>query len=216
MGKPITIGQSHNLMSVLANNVCWDELDAKKVQEVIDKPQEAGRQFTQFLKNGAEAVICLLASFVTKLVDKFSHTEFLGEDWKIAERDEREDGLTEVDWFKVDFETCLKPNESHITGEEKLKRLKAGGKVRLGGRAFLTLWQDYQEKKEASVLEQLYKTKGILYVDFFGLILQTPSGGRRVLYLCRGGDGAWFWHFDWLGRGWLARSFSAVSQVSSN
>lgn len=213
MGNPITIGQSHNLVSVLANNVCWDELDAEAIQQIIDKPQEAGRQFTQFLKNGGKAVICLVASFVLKLVDAFSHTDFLGNDWSVVERDEREDGFKEMDWSKVDYETCLKEGETVITGEEKLKRLKAGGKIRLGGRAFLTLWNDYQEKKEASVLEQLYKTKGMTYVDFFGLLLQTPVGRRGVLCLCRVNGGIWNWHYRWFGHDWAARDFSAVSQV---
>lgn len=216
MSKPITIGQSHNLISVLANNVCWDELDAKIVQQIIDNPQEAGRQFTQFCKNSAKVFIYLVTSLVLKLVDKFSHTEFLGDDWKIVERDEREDSLTEIDWSKVDFATCLKDDEPRITGEEKLKRLKATDKIRLGGRAFLTLWEDYQEKKEVSVLKQLYNTKGIAYVDFFGLVLQAPHGSRRVLCLYRVGDGSWHWSYGWLAGAWVARCFSAVSQVSLN
>lgn len=78
MNKPITIGQSHNLMSILANNVCWDELDAEMVQKkIIENPQEAGRQFTQFLKSGAKTVICLVTSLVLKLIDAFTLTRLV-------------------------------------------------------------------------------------------------------------------------------------------
>jgi hypothetical protein len=215
--KAVSREQAVAVMAVLMSNIDWDELDGELLQkEVVTKPKEAGKRCTQFLKNGAMAVICSAGSFVLKLVDAFNHTEFLGRDWKVTERDEREDSLTEVDWSKVDYETCLKDGEPLIAGEEKLKRLKAGFKIRHGGRAFLSLWKDYQEKGETSVLEKLYKAKGITYVDFFGLVLQTPGGYRRVLYLYRYAGGGWYWFCGWLDRDWDAGNFSAVSQVSSS
>lgn len=166
------------------------------------------------IQNGARAVI--VASNVLKLVDTFNHAEFLGKDWEVVDCDEREDSLTEVNWSKVNYENCLKEGESSITGEEKLKRLKIKGKLRFGGRAFFSLWKDYQEKGEASVLEQLYKTKRITYVDFFGLVFQAPGGYRGVLYLYRSGDGRWDWYYCWLAYVWYYRDLSAVSRVSLN
>ena len=215
--KAVSREQAVAIISALMSNVDWDELDGEELQrEVVAVPKEAGKRFTQFLKNGAKTVVNVITPFTLKLVDKFNHAEFLGNNWSVVECDEREDSLTEVDWNEVEFETCLKDGESRIIGEEKLKCLKAMDKIRHGGRSFLTLWKDYQEKKEASVLEQLYKIKGITYIDFFGLVLQAPDGDRGVLCLCRDDGGAWSWYCSWLGSGWGSGSFSAVSQVSSN
>lgn len=50
MGKPISIGQSHNLMSVLANNADWEKIDTEVAQQIIDDPRRAGLNFTEFLK----------------------------------------------------------------------------------------------------------------------------------------------------------------------
>lgn len=215
--KAVSREQAVAIIGVLMSNVDWDKLDGDKLQrEVIAVPKEAGKRFTQFLKDGVKVVVNVIASFTLKLVDKFNYTDFLGEGWSVVECDKREDSLTEVDWNKVDFETCLEDDELRITGEEKLKCLKAMGKIRHGGRSFLTLWKDYQEKREASVLEQLYKIKGITYIDFFGLVLQMPNGRRRcVLYLCRDANGAWHWYCGWLDRDRDSGSFSALSQVSS-
>jgi len=54
MGR-ITIDQSHQVMAVLATNAAWEEIDFEetRLQDlVIRNPNEAGRQFTAFLKNG--------------------------------------------------------------------------------------------------------------------------------------------------------------------
>src|SRR3989338_2331431 len=57
MRKPVIIGQSHNIISVLANNVDWGALDATVLRQIIDNPREAGVQFTAFLKNGGRVTI---------------------------------------------------------------------------------------------------------------------------------------------------------------
>lgn len=229
--KAVSREQAVAVMATLMANVDWNELDGKLLQdEVFADPKDAGKRFTQFLKNGAKAVVTVVASFVLKLASSFDSTEFIGKGWSVwkgpadgnglegdEDRDVREDDLAEIDWSHVEFETCLKEGESCITGEEKFCRLKKSGKICYGGRAFLSLWKDYQEKGESSVLENLYRTKGITYVDFFGLILRTSDGYRRVLYLFRRDGGRWGWGYYWLDRGWSCRNFSAVSaQVSSN
>jgi hypothetical protein len=50
MSKPISIGQSHNLMSVLANNVDWSQIDGEAAQRIINDPRCAGRNFVEFLR----------------------------------------------------------------------------------------------------------------------------------------------------------------------
>lgn len=127
--------------------------------------------------------------------------------------DPRADALAEVDFSQVMFENCLEPDESRITGNEKLRRLNEKPGILHGGRQFQVLWSDYQARGENSVLEHLRKTKGITYIDFFGLRLRGPDGGRYVLYLYWDG-GHWGWDYYWLGLGWDDRRYSAVSPAS--
>src|SRR5688572_5104866 len=109
MSKPISVGQSHTLISILANNVAWDELDARVVQEIINYPRQAGRHFTVFLKNGARLTISQPGMLRIDRSQLFDPTKFegLGKDWKIVEQDERSLALTELDLLKVLFETTL-------------------------------------------------------------------------------------------------------------
>jgi hypothetical protein len=58
MGR-ITTDQSHQIISTLIANVQWDEIDfyATGLQDaVIRNPREAGRRFTEWLKNGAQTI----------------------------------------------------------------------------------------------------------------------------------------------------------------
>ena len=142
----------------------------------------------------------------------FDPVKFIGKNWSLIpeEHDTRCDALTEVDFGKVQFETCLKEDETLIIkGEEKLTRLKAGRDIRLGATVFMGLWEDYQKNKENSTLENLYKEKSIAYLDFFGDVLLDPSGDRLVLCLCRDDDGEWAWDYYWLERDWDAHDRSA-------
>ena len=41
-----------SVLSVLMNNADWDAVNAPILQNVIDNPRDAGRQFTAFLQNG--------------------------------------------------------------------------------------------------------------------------------------------------------------------
>lgn len=158
----------------------------------------------------------LIASFA---VDP---ARFIGKDWRIWRGPADGDGLTgekdtdprsqdtaEIEIARILFETCLREGENSIPGEEKLSRLKKAGHIRLGGNAFLGFWEDYQANKENSVLEWLYRTRKITYLDFFGDILRDPNGDRSVLYLCRRDDGQWGWSCNWLGVGWGAGILSA-------
>jgi len=146
----------------------------------------------------------------------FSPEDFLGKGWKllIEEQDKTSTDLTEIDLAKCDFVNCFVENETRITGEVKLSRLKES-KVRHGASVFMGLWMDYQTRKKESVLEKLYKSKGITCLDFFGDVLLDPGGGRCVLYLYRSGDGVWNWGYRWLVSGWHVNDLSLVSgQVS--
>lgn len=216
MPREVTREQSHAVAAILMQNVDWNALDMDSLQEsVIRDPTGAGVQFTLFLKNGCRAVSIGDMKIVTA---PFDPVKFIGSDWKVSadEHDSRNDGLIEVDFNKADFVDCLKNGETRITGEENLKRLKALKQIRYGAGTFMGLWQDYQVRKKNSVLETLFRTKGIAFLDFFGDVLLDSRGNRCVLSLYRSdGSGHWCWYCRWLNDGWIAKRRSAVSsQVS--
>ena len=136
----------------------------------------------------------------------FDPVAFIGKGWKVlaGETDNRAVKLTEVDFARVNFETCLN-GEPKISGEDKLKRLREGGDILLDSGVFLALWNEEGHK----TLNWLHETKGITYLDFFGTILGSPHGYRNVLCLCRDDDGRWFWSCHWLDHDWYAKNFSA-------
>lgn len=53
MGKAVSIGQSHQVMAVLGNNVGWDRFSAEVIQKIINSPKDSGLEFEKFLKQGA-------------------------------------------------------------------------------------------------------------------------------------------------------------------
>ena len=138
--------------------------------------------------------------------NKFSPVEFLGKGWTIEEEDKRSLKLTEVDLTKIRFETCLKVGEGYITGEEKLKRLKSAGHIRLDVQIFLTLW------KNQHLIPDKWKEKtngNTTYFYFDGTVLRYPDGHRYVLCLYWDGDG-WEWDYSWLDGDWDVDRPSAV------
>lgn len=62
-----------------------------------------------------------------------------GNGWSVVaeEADPRAAALTEVDFAMVNLGTRFKDGEFSITGEEKLRRMKEDGDVRLDGFVFL-------------------------------------------------------------------------------
>lgn len=151
----------------------------------------------------------------------FSPETFIGDGWSVwkgpangsglegdEDRDRREDDLTVIDWEKVVFETHLHDGETSLPGEEKLRRAKNSGNTQLGGRSFLSLWEDHQANRENSLLEKLRRSKGVTRIYFFGLVLRDPLGNRCVLCLyCSGSECSWY--YFWLSHPWSAAHPSA-------
>lgn len=170
-------------------------------------------------------VLCGLAKIVRegfKLAcnKPFSPAKFIGQDWTIwkgpangnglegkEDRDVREDSLSVIDWNEVVLDAHLLKKETSVGGEEKLKRAIASGNIQLGGRAFLSLWEDYRANRENSVLEKL-RLKGVTRIYFFGLRLRNPGGDRFVLCLYVVGS-EWHWRYSWLDNHWHAGLTSA-------
>ncbi|PIR92227.1 hypothetical protein COU01_02985 [Candidatus Falkowbacteria bacterium CG10_big_fil_rev_8_21_14_0_10_44_15] len=153
----------------------------------------------------------------------FDPGTFLGESWTIwkgpidggglsgeEDIDPRSLALSQIEITKFLFETCLKTGENWITGEERLRRLEEKPSfIRFGGNVFLGLWLDYQANGRDSALEAIYRSRGIKFLAFFGLVLRSPEGRRAVLCFCRFGGGKWDWHYLWLVYQWNAYRPSA-------
>lgn len=205
MNKP-SQGQVLNAIAILMNNADWDAVNGTVLQKVIDNPRDAGSQFTAFLKNGGRVIVGEPKVIPIDRTSAFDPVAFIGEGWSIVEEDERSLALGEVDLTKVNFETMLKERESSVVGEEKLKRLKDAGHIRLDAKVFQTLWEN-QHLIPASWKEP---TNGnTTYVFFDGTILRDSNGYRYVLYLYWR-DGEWRWDCPWLDGKWSANDPSAV------
>ncbi|MEK9134774.1 MAG: hypothetical protein AAB451_00485 [Patescibacteria group bacterium] len=208
MSKPITIGQSHNVISILANNADWNALanSGDALQAIIDHPQESGEQFTLFLKNSGKMIVGEPRIIPIDRTAPFDPVKLLGQGWTIEEQDERSLALTQVNLANVWLEHMLNKGEDWITGEEKLRRLKKANSIRLDAKVFQTLWEDKSLIPEA----WKKKTKGnAAYIFFDGTVLRDPDGSRCVLYLCWR-DGQWRWNYYWLDSDWSASDPSAV------
>jgi len=132
------------------------------------------------------------------------------------ERDKVSLALTEVDFAKIDFFSCLKENETSINGEEKLIRLRKSGRQIYGTTVGMGLLRNYQscQNKADIVLDNLYQQKGIICIDFFGDIVLAPDGRRNVLRICRRGDGSWHLDCEWLDFEWDGHYFSDATATA--
>lgn len=219
--KLITINESHQVMAALATNTNWEEIDSATYLRLKDQfnrdPTGAGKLFIEFLKRGCRSLLSVPKII---LIRPFNPVELIGADWSIwkgsadgdgltgeEDIDSRSLALTVIDPTTFLFETCLEGDEEPISGEERLRRLKAKLEfVRFGSNNFIGLWKDYLVNPENSVLEWIYWTLGINYMDFMGLVLRNPYGSRYVLFFCRRDCGDRWWY----GYYWLKYSRSAA------
>jgi hypothetical protein len=136
----------------------------------------------------------------------FDAANFIGPGWTIEEQDERALVLAEVDLNKIRLDTCLNQGEVYITGEQKLRRLKQAGQIRLDAKVFQTLWQNRHSIPES--LKEL--TNGnTTFVCFDGTVLRDPGDNRSVLCLWWQ-SGEWDWRCSWLDDDWFVDNPSAV------
>ncbi len=209
MGKSVSTDQSHAIMAALATNVDWAQLNPDLLQEqVVRNATEAGRHFTAFLKAGARLVSNQPTIITIDRSQPFDLAKFIGPGWFIEEQeqDQRSLALTKVDLAKVELITCLKPGEAQVGGEERLKRLKQDGRIRLDAKIFQTLWENQ------SLIPGAWKEKmngNTTYIYFDGTPLRNPRGSRYALCLYWR-DGQLDWCYRWLEYGWGSNAPSAV------
>lgn len=219
----VTAGQARSLVGSFTVDTPWEGLEAD-VQPFIElTPVERGERFAAWIRNGCRLMIGEPKKIKLDHAHPFNPAEFIGnKGWTTwlgpadgdglsgePDQDSREQTLAEVDFSQALIKNFLKEKENSITGEKNLRRQKEAGHIRLGGVTFMALWQDYQTNKENSVLEWLYRTSKVVYLDFFGLVLRSPHGSRFVLCLSRLEGGSWDWHCYWLGDDWGSELCSA-------
>jgi hypothetical protein len=150
----------------------------------------------------------MCASQLTAMAQKlacskmFDPAVFIGDGWSAAEEDERANQFTEFDVNAITLVSCLDKNEQQPIGEQCLKLLKQTPYVRLGGRAFLALWENQ------NLIPEDWK-EPFLFVFFDGLILRHSNGNRYSLYLSWNA-GKWQWYSCWLGNTRSASNRSVV------
>lgn len=132
------------------------------------------------------------------------------------ETDWRESLFRVVDFTEILSETYLRGVEVEISGEEKLRRMKADDRtvVRLGGKSFLALWNDLKTNGENSTLEFLRKVRYIKYLDFPGVVVRTMDGKRclpcfHYRYRREMRSGRWNWGVRLLSSSWDNNGLSA-------
>jgi len=133
----------------------------------------------------------------------FDPVEFPGPEWvwKIDEQDERSLALTEVNLADIRLETALKESDNgRVTGEEKLRRLKAMGCIRLDAGVLRAFWEN------KDLIPESWKGK-LVYFD--GTILRNSHDIRCALYVYWYDD-EWRWGYYFLGGGRIVRNPSAV------
>lgn len=218
----VTRDQSLQIMATLAVNTDWDSIDfdgAGLQDAIIRDPQGAGEQFTAFLKNGGRVVVGEPKIVKIDRTKPFNPAEFIGAGWSVwrgpadgdgltgeEEQDPRSLALTELDLTKVKLETCLCKDEPSVTGEERLRRLREAGRIRLDAKVFETF------RRNPYLIPKQWKEKtngNITYVFFDGTVLRSPDGRRFTLCLYWR-DGQWRWDYRWLDRGRSAFRPSAV------
>jgi len=119
--------------------------------------------------------------------------------WSIAEQDERSLALREIDLNEVRL-FSIPNNGMVITGEERLRRLKQAGHIRLDIKIFQMLCGRFGLIPEHWELDT---------ICFDGTIFLDLDGRRRVFYLERH-DNHWGWHYDTLDSVWYIGRSSAV------
>ncbi len=129
---------------------------------------------------------------------------FVGKGWAIEEEDVRSLTLHEIDIAKIQLVTMLKPGEQVLDGEERLRRLKESGYIRLDAKILQTLWESryllghWKEKVDGKTLH--------IFCD--GTIFRHPRDdghNRRCVQA-----------MYWLEGMWMLRSFSLDSIWSAN
>lgn len=142
--KEVSREQGFQLMAVLQCNADWSGVSSDVAQRIIDDPVGSGREFTRFLANSSRMIMVQSSVVPINRVAPFNPAKFLGQGWSIwqgpidgdglcgdEDQDTRSLEFTQLDLSQVKLVTCLHEDETRITGEERLRRLKKANFIRL-------------------------------------------------------------------------------------
>lgn len=209
MSKAVSRGQALQVSARVATQINWDELDGDALQSgVIDlTPENFGRRFTDFLKNGARVQI---------VGDYFKETgeltiqipalprptlEQLQKRYSFIKSIEADDSPTEP--VTLVLGTVLRPDEKSINGMEYEYRLRSlDGKFGYQQGEWLVLHQDEYP--------DFMNLLGKIYIDLPGIKALRDDGGRD--FPCLSQDGKrWCLRWDWFGTGLVSNGRVARS-----
>ncbi|MFA5878195.1 MAG: hypothetical protein WC845_02395 [Candidatus Staskawiczbacteria bacterium] len=206
---------------LLCEEVGFDYVPAAVARAIINGDHEKfAVNFVELLAGGGK----FIPTDLEVRTAPFDPAEFIGPGWTLwkgrnglegeEECDAQSPNLVAVNLERCDFLSCLDKEESPITGEVRLSRFRATGRILYGVTVAMGIWQDYQssEDKEESILEKLYQKYGITHIDFLGTVLRSPGGYRYVFCFCRGADDQWRWGCNGLMCDCAKQHLAAVSQ----
>jgi hypothetical protein len=145
---------------------------------------------------------------------------------KIVEQDERSLLINELDVSKIQLKTMIVPvkGKIFIPGEEKLKRLKEAGYIRLDIGIFLAFWENRKNRKNRffrkivswqNVIPE--KWKEIKAIFFDGTIFKTEDNKRIVFCLYWNSDiKKWrWWRYEIAGH-WYGHTYHPSAVIANN
>ncbi len=112
----------------------------------------------------------------------------------VPNRDRRSLALNQIDLEKIEFKTYIPEGKTAITGEDRLKAVRASGDIRLDAKVGQALCQELGQKS----LRWLYDSKKVTWMEFAEVLRFSSDCRRSFLYLCRNSDGSWDRLCHWL------------------
>lgn len=198
MSKTVSGGQALQVVSSLAVDTFWDELDGDLLQrEFIElPPKERGIRFTEFLKNGGRIQI---ADFFRETGELTIQIPARPQP-TLEEIQKRFPGIKAIEGVDhspteavtLKLVTVLREGESLIGGTEYERRIAPHQDIILGYQQAIWLEEHQDEFPEFMAL------LGKIYIDFSGLVVVDGYDDRHVFYLLRG-DRRWDVYCGWLG-----------------
>lgn len=183
-------------------NYTGNQIEA--VLNMIGGEKNIDRLLRGEMKCNLEVVKMILTINRAKLFDP---STFIASGWTIwrgpadgnglkgdEQQDHRSLELTQVDFTKGRFETCLADGEQVITGEQRLNRLREKVFIRADAAIGVALFKEPGQV----ILNWLYQTHGVAWFELPGTELRNSNGYRYVLCLYREDDGQWYWYYYWL------------------
>lgn len=178
--QSITSGQSKQLERVAGDAVARACKELGFTKSSAQRALARGNEFSLRIKQALQDLSVDPNMLSIDRSKPFDPVAFIGKGWSIAEQDERSLALPEIDLSQVCFETMLHEGESSIGGEEKLKRLKTSGHIRLDAKVLQTLWENQR------LIPESWKkptNSNTTFIFFDGTVLRDPDGDRCVLCL---------------------------------